>query len=194
MTFRKLNIQETITFGKYNGLKIQEIFQGSLNIDRKLLMNYLNEILNNKPQYAIGFAELELIEKFEIDNQIIKVIGQIADETKPLTEDNRVSLGNLEEKISRYINQFFRKNNLGVLKNIIDFSKEKKRITPLGGDPDYLIWCEKNISKFQLEESAKDKLENLKVCRFNGIYVLYKGKNEYEYREIIELEKFGFRK
>lgn len=192
MAIRELTIKDKITFGQYNGLEIREIFQGRLNIDRDLTRDFLDEILNNKPEHVVGFPELQFIDRFEIDNQRINVVGQIFNETEPLTEHNRVFLRNLEQKIYNYINYFWNKNNLGILRNIIEFAKDKNRIAPLGGDPEYLIWCEKNISEFQLIKTEKEKLENLKVCRFMGINILYRGNNVYEYREIIKLEKFKF--
>lgn len=188
------NINDRVTFGQYKGLKIQEIFQGTLNINRGLVASYLEEILNNEPEYPIGFEELELIERFDIDTQRIKIIGQIFNESKPLTESNRVVFGNLEKEISSYINCHWKDNNLGILTNIKKYAKENKTISPLGGDPEYLRWCEKNQSDFQLDKNTKSYLEKLTVCRFKGIDVVFKGMNEYEYREVIEFEEFKFNK
>jgi len=185
-------IKDMLTFGQYKGLLIQEVYQGTLNIDRKLVADYLYNILNNKPDYHLGFEELKFIERFDVDTQTIKIIGQIFNEEKPLTEDNRIIFGNLEGKMSEYINAFWENKNLGIFKNIKLFAKENNSVSPLGGDPEYLIWCENNIDGFQLEEGTKKSLEKLTICRFKGINVIYKTANEYEYREIVEYDKFRF--
>ena len=100
-------IKDKITFGQYRGLSIQETYQGTLNISKTLIANYLDEILNNPPEYEPGFFEMQLIERFEVTNQRIKIIGQIYDETKPLNDSNRVLFRNLEKEISGYVNCFW---------------------------------------------------------------------------------------
>lgn len=187
------NIKDRFTFGQYRGLQLQEVFQGTLNISKELIENFLDKILNNKPNYANGFFEIQLIEKFDLNNQKIKLIGQIADETKPLNQNNKLVFGNLEKELSFYVNSFFWKdNNLGILQNIKEYAKSKNIISPIGGDPEYIMWCENNIDEFQLNSKVKRDLEKLKVSRFKGISILYKGTDEYEYREKIEIESYKF--
>jgi len=188
-----MNTKESkLNFGKYKGLQIKEIFQGSLYIKRELIRCYLDEVLNNKRSNIDEFTELNFIDRFDVTDKIIKIIGNIFNEEKPLIESNRVVTSNLEKKISNLISSHWKSTNLGILENIREYAKKNNIVSILGGDPEYLVWCEENIENFELEYCVKKELEQLTINRFNGIVLLYKGNNEYEYREMMEFDNFKF--
>lgn len=176
-------LDEPIPFGKYNGYTIRQIYQGTLCIDRGLLSNYLNHILNAdlKAREFFG-ASMYFAEEFEVTESTIRTIGEIFDPEKPLSDSNRVHLGNIESDLSAFIGYHFQGSFLGVLDDIDAYMRNyKDQVVPIGEGPSYLEWCEANVDGFQLSKSCKELLEKMPMAYLRGINIMYIGNETYEY-------------
>ncbi|MDA7762295.1 hypothetical protein N8927_03815 [Crocinitomicaceae bacterium] len=181
-----------IGFGQYKDLTIKEIYQGTLGLNKDLLTKYLNEILNTPNQYFEIFPEGEFIEKFDVSDGFIKTIGDIHDPEKALSPSNRIVLGNIQSSLTNFINQHFNDNFLGILQDIRTFNKNQNKPLQIGADPEYIVWCERNVEGFQLSRECKRKLEVLPIARFKSIHVMYVGNETYEYTPHFIVESFKF--
>jgi hypothetical protein len=183
---------EVINFGQYKGLTIKEIYQGTLNINRKFLSNYLSHILNKGNKFLELLPEKEFIERIEVTKKKIKIVGEIHNPDKTLSRENRVTFGNLQNQLSYYINSHFEDSFLGILENIQLFNKHQMKREVLGGDPKYLEWCEREIKGFKLDEDCKKELEKLQVAIFTGFQILNIKNDRYEYLPTFKVELFKF--
>ncbi len=191
-------IDTKLQFGQYLGLTVKEIFQGTLNLNKGLLKNYLDFILNkelleNRQDFgSIYFNEVEFIDNFEVYEFSFKIIGEIDNPEKELSNSNRMKFGNIEKKIESYINSHFSKNYLGILKTLNKFNFENQPSSKINGDPEYLVWCEKNINNFILSINCKIELENFSVSLLKGFKILYIGDETYEFFPEIDVRSFSF--
>ena len=185
------NINDRLEFGKYSGLSVKEIYQGTLNIDRGLLQRYLKKILNEGDAHKRRI-DFRLIDKFDVSLTEIKVVGEIHDHEKSVSVNNRVIRGNMQQEISTFINYHFADNFLGILENLESFNKLQDKPTVLGGDPEYLSWCEREVDDFKLSLECKKNLEKLSVARLVGVQVLYNGDESYNYTPSFEVQSFKF--
>ena len=186
-------IDDQLSFGQYSGLSIKEIYQGTLVPDRELLRDYLIHILDDGSDLMLYLEESEFIERFDLTTTEIIVIGEVFDPSKPLDRSNRVVLGNIQDVLTSFINFPFRPNSLGIRVDIKSFNKSQPIIKKIGGDPEYLVWCENNVSNFRLSQKCKDELETLPVARLTGIDVFYIGNETYEYTPKIMMDTFKFK-
>lgn len=180
-------------FGQYKGLSIKEIYRGTLKIDKGLFKDYLDKILNDSNLDDGIFLEIELIEKFDITEGTIKIIGEIHDPGKPLTPANRIVFGNIQNNLVAYINKHFNDNFLGILQDIRKFNKSQTESLQIGADPEYLEWCERNVNDFQLSTNCKRELEKSPIARLKGVQVLYIGQETYEYVPQFSIEEYSFK-
>lgn len=142
----KYNIDTDLDFGKYQGLTIREVYQGSLKINRHLIRDFLNHILNSKDfQEWTLFDASNFIEKFDLTDEFIRVNGEIANHELPEGPRNKMLLGNLEKDLGNYINQHFRPDFLGVLPDLGQFNNLNIIPLQIGGDPQYFKWCKKKM-------------------------------------------------
>ncbi|WP_017730614.1 hypothetical protein [Nafulsella turpanensis] len=182
-------LDEPMRFGKYNGYTIRQIYQGTLCIDRGLLSNYLNHILNaDKRGREFYGPSMYFAEEFEVTGSTIRTIGEIFDPEKPLSDSNRVHLGNIERDLSAFIECHFKGSFLGVLDDIDAYMRKyEDQGVPLGEGPSYLRWCESNVDGFQLSKSCKELLEKMPRTYLRGINIMYIGNETYEYMPDIEI-------
>lgn len=175
-------INSTLNFGKYKGLTIQQIYQGTLKIDKFVVRDYLNSILNaeNFRDWAF-FDNNELIDRFDLSNNLIELIGEIADNELPKGKKNRVLFGNIEKDLTNFINQHFKPSFLGVLPDISSFNDKNNLPTIVGGSPEYLQWCEANIEDFSLSSKCKSSLNKIGFSKLIGFQLMYIGNEKYEY-------------
>jgi hypothetical protein len=186
-------IDTELGFGRYRKLTIQEVYQATLQIDKYLIRDYLNHILNSKDfnKWAF-FDESEFIEGFDLRNEKICVIGEIFNPEKPKGPQNQVCIGNIEKKLHTYINQHFQKNFLGILSDISRFNDIVKSPMPIGGAPDYLKWCEKNVDGFKLSVECKNSLSKMSYAKLVGLDIMYIGNETYEYIPKFEVMLFDW--
>lgn len=177
-----------LQFGRYKGLTIQEVFQGTLRIDKYLLRDYLNHILN--ADYFLEWAFFDaskLIVNFDLSDDLIRVIGDIDDPDLPDGPDNRLRFGNLEKELQTYINQHFNSTSYGVLTDFAKFNNDIKSPLQIGGDPQYLNWCGKKVEGFELSPDCERQLKKLSYAKLVGINILYVGDETYEYGPIFKI-------
>jgi hypothetical protein len=181
-------LNDKVDFGKYKGLTIRQIYQGTLQIDKFLFRDYLNQILNSTEFYKWAFfEESEFIDNFDLTNNYILLKGEIHNHEIPQSENNRMTFGNLEKKISNYINQHFQPNFLGILLDIDQLNCINGFPNQIGGDPKYLNWCEKNIESFYLSENCKLELSKLSYVKLIGVNLIYIGQEKYDYGPNLEI-------
>ena len=189
-----MDLNSVFTFGQYKFLTLKEVYQGTLNPIPSLIRDYLDMILNNIHPHIPDEHFFQFVEKYKVSDEKIEVIGTL--EAWP---DKRggftfgpVGFGNMEEELQKIINYHFSDNWLGILMNIKMFNASKERPSVIGGDPDYIVWCLRNIGGLIICEETIQKLEKLKVTRLVGMEVMYVCPNTYEYRPIIKTEYFKF--
>jgi hypothetical protein len=182
-------LDEPMRFGKYNGYTIRQIYQGTLCIDRGLLSNYLNHILNaGKKSREFYGPSMYFAEEFKVTESTIRTIGEIFDPEKPLSDSNRVLLENIESDLSVFIGYHFQGSYLGVLDDIDAYMRKyEHQVTPIGEGPSYLEWCEANVDGFQLSKSCKELLKKMPRAYLRGIKIMYVGNETYEYMPDIEI-------
>lgn len=175
-------IDTELGFGRYRKLTIQEVYQGTLKINKYLIRDYLDHILNPKDfiEWAF-FDKSQFIEDFDLSDEKIRVIGEIFNPEKPKGSQNQVCIGNIEKELKSYIDQHFQKNFLGILTDIGRFNDIVKSPMPIGGAPDYLIWCERNLDNFKLSMECKNKLSKMIYAKLVGMDIMYIGNETYEY-------------
>ncbi len=181
------DLETKFNFGRYEGLTLREVYQGTLLIDRFLLRDYLHHILNHNDfnEHAL-FVNAREIERFDLANETIEVVseGFITD-----AGIDKFPLGNLEKELTNYINQHFNPNFLGILDDIGKFMKMNNLSFPIGGDPSYITWAQtKKVVPIILSEDTKNTLKELSVFKLQGIRVVYIGNETYQYAPLIEIE------
>ena len=171
-----------LNFGQYKDLTVRQIYQGTLRLDKLLLRDYLNHILNSKEfsKWAF-FNESQFIESFDLSGEFIWIKGEIDNPELSYNKNNLIHFGNLEDKIQKYINQHFHPNFLGILPDIRKFNNIVNEPQIIGGDPQYLKWCERKNKNFNLSKNCKNKLSNLSYAKLKGINIMYIGKEMYDY-------------
>lgn len=177
-----------LDFGQYKGLTIKEIYQGTLDINEQFVTEYLNLILNTILKDN-NFIEFEFIDRIEVEKNIIKIFGDIHNPEKPLSPSNRISLGNIEQVLENYINQYFNPTFLGILKDLKKYNGEQKQKNILGGDPEYIKWCIETVRDFNISKECKKYLHNLSIARLIGIQIIYIGNEKYTYQLKFEIER-----
>jgi len=175
------SINQKIDFGQYKGLTIKQIWQGTLNIDSTLLKDFLHYILTYPKFYEHYCIEFQFIEHCEVTEKHIKIVWEIDNPNKPLSDKNRMYLGNMQQKLENYINNHFENNWLGILKNIQSFNSEQDEIKVIGGDSDYLKWCLKTVDSFVLSKQCIKKLNETPTADLQGFKLLYTGGSIHEY-------------
>lgn len=179
-------------FGQYIGLTLQEVYQGSVAIDGIFIEKYLDEILNQRNNTLKLFDELDLIENFEISQSKIQINGEIFDCEEPYSKSNSVHFGNIQSKLEAFINNHFNANMSGALFSVKAFNKKLDLVTRIGGDPEYIAWCIKNVEDFQVDKETLDFLQTLPIVKWQGFNLLYVGNETYEYHTKLNIEYFQF--
>jgi len=185
-----MNIDDIFEFGQYKSLSLKDVYQGTLNINRELLRNFLINCLGDKnvpKPHIFDFLEIQIgFEEINIDPNIFN-------EEKLESMQNTILIGNLAGDLQNYFNYFFSPNLRGITQSFERFNRSNLS-TVIGGNPEYLIWCSKEIQEFTLNSQTKDELEKLQVHRLKGISVEQREgyQNSYVYKPIIRTEYFQF--
>lgn len=186
-----MEINDKFNWGHYKNLTLKQVYQGTSEINRALLGEFMNSCWNDDS--IPKFIEFEFIDFFMILEEEIIVVPQIFNEDKPKRLDNLMNFGDLSEKLSSYFNFYLTKNSLGSPLNFKKFNHENFQYM-IGGDPEYLEFCIKKINNFYIEESTKLELQSLEVNKFLGIKIIRQNKNSYSYEPIIQKQMFKFKK
>jgi hypothetical protein len=192
-----MKLNDTFHFGKFKGLKLIEVYQGALNIDKSLIKKYVEHMFTSDARWAfeglIGKPIFQVIDSFEVSDSEIRVIGMFAEPWNS-NSDERVKLGNIEDLLQRYLSIGNEKIGriIGGFDSLDVINKQNEVRKPVGANPSYLTWCIENVNNFFIDTEDLEFLENLKIILFKGINVVYKGKEVFEYAPIIEITNYHF--
>lgn len=194
-----MNIEEKFHFGKYQDLRLIDVYRGTLNIDRQLLKDYVGFLLNSKLRFhfenIFGSASFECVDEFEVIEHEIKTLIFHETWSNDDGSESHVELvettSNIEDDLASYLsigNQRMGRE-MGGFYSLSEFSKNYKPRLVVGADPEYLSWCIKNIENFFI---PTNDIEKLKTSIFNGIHVIRKEGGLYEYFPNIVIQRFQF--
>ncbi|MFD3000106.1 hypothetical protein ACFS7Z_07025 [Pontibacter toksunensis] len=197
-----MNINDRFEFGKYKGLRLIDVYQGTLNIDRCLLREYVNHLLNTKARHhyerAINCLKLEFTDEFIVTESEIKAYIYIESEATRGTDDPELICVpisyNLEDDLQSYltIGNIRLGTEIGGFHSLIEFNKTKGNEHIIGGDPQYISWCIHNVGSFCIPAEELALLEESKVAAFKGFTVIRKGEGIFEYAPCINREAYQF--
>ena len=182
-----MGIDDKYHFGLNKGLTLKEVYQGTPEIDRKLLKDFLLKCLKSK---LVPKSEEFSLFELKIDEDKIEVIPEIFNPEISYSEQNQVYLGNIAEKIEIYFNHFFNPNWYGIITHFQEFNSGK---CVIGGNPEYILWCINKAEDFNIDLTTLRELESLKVYRLKRLKLEMTKLNHYKYTTIIEEEFFKFK-
>lgn len=184
-----MELNDRFKFGQYKGLSLKEVYQGNSNIDKNLFKKYLDICIkdNNVPK-PHEFYSLDLL----ITEEEMLVFPGIFNEEEPESLENVIYLGDLSQPIEYYFSCFFNKNWYGIVEHFEKFN-HKRDTQVIGGDPEYIEWCIRNVANFSIDKELKSQLELISVHRLRGILVTKINNERYRYEAEVLTEKFKFR-
>ncbi len=196
-----MQFEDVFQFGKYEGLKLIDVYRGTLNINRQLLREYVNFLLNTEIRFHFekiyGTVGFQIVDEFEVTEEEIKTLSfretGINQDGVPYGE-LAVIVSNIESDIELCLsvgNQIAG-YEIGGFCSLAGFNKSTNTGLVVGADPGYISWCIKNIKGFFISTQEIEKLEHLSVAVFKGVHVLKKDGGTYEYFPKIEIKKFRF--
>lgn len=176
-----MNLDEHFTFGKYKGLTLSQVYQGTQSINGDLLKAFIeSRILEvNKTNPKSHFTS-------EVSDSLIRI--------------NSVALNSIIFDLTDILNDFFMDRKeikyLGYM-SLDDLNSQTANegvSSPIvvGVQPEYINWCIQNIPHFYVEQGYIEHLQSLPVCRFRGIKVNRKIDDICEYVSVIETQKYDF--
>lgn len=182
-------INQNITFGKYIGFTVKEVYQGSNNINKDLLKSYLKARLENTSSNYNECAVLLDFMTFEISDTIIRVTTS----TDNLNKDWSKSIEGIFKDVKNSLtNPFLEILTLDYFNtNFFSLAHVKTRISP-NGNPSYIEWCINNVEHFILNPNVIKELNELDIYTYAGIDVTHKIDDIYLYKERFKIRKFTF--
>ncbi|MDK2842764.1 MAG: hypothetical protein PWQ17_2270 [Anaerophaga sp.] len=182
-----MRITELFTFGKYSGLSVKQVYQGSDKINNDLIKKYLLYKIENPSIIDSNEEILTEIFKFEISDTIFRATP-IMDDFKG---NWKISIEKLFRDSSNWTDRLIGNKSLDDFNTKI-YSEQKNEPEITGGNPEYIEWCIKNVEDFMLDPEELIELQKLEIYRFKGIEVIHKIDDIYEYKPKIIIEKFQF--
>jgi len=179
-------IDDTLDFGKYNGLTVREVYQGSNEINKELLKSYLKQRIE-KPDANNDCSVLVEFANFEISATLLRIT--------PVSDDLK---GNWTSTIEGFFKDVYEPTTKWVfeIESLDDvnkqFSKDKEKVAVTNGNPSYIEWCIKNVDDFYLTPDTLSQLSEMNYFRFIGIEVLLKVDDIYEYKPKFVIKKHVF--
>lgn len=177
-----MEIDERFGFGKYKGLTLREIYQGSEQVSQSFIKNYVFERIANP---IIEFIVPGCM-TFEVSNTLLRVYCTLPDvriEDEDLTKELEMFFADADSAIDCL------SGNLSIDNFNINLSKSE-RIVPeaTGGRPEYVEWCMRKVHSFYIKEITVNDLQSLPIYRLKGVKINRKIENIYEYSPKIEVE------
>lgn len=184
----KMSINEPLNFGKYKGLTIKEVYQGTNFLNKDLIKGYLLEKIATADSTILSEHILVDIMDFEISDTLIRVTPCVEDLFGNWTKNIENLFRNGNSWADRLI------GNLSLDEyNIKKHSLNKEKIELADGNPDYIDWCINNVGFFFITPEELLELQNLEVYIFAGIEVKHKIEDIYEYKPRINVIKHEFK-
>lgn len=180
-----MQIDEHFQFGKYKGLTLREVYQGTKLVDRGLVKMYIVEKVTHP-----NVQDIDLMQSIniEVSESLLRVKSDFINDSN--------------FNLSRTIELLFRNSTSWVDEQIgnvsIDnFSTNCAKLTNTipkvtSGNPEYLNWCISNIGGFYIDPDIIEELHSLPVFRIIGIEVDRKIEDIYEYKPHVKESKFTF--
>ena len=192
-----MKLNDKFHFGKFKGLRLIDVYQGTLNIDRALIKQYIKYMLTSEDRWnfegVIGQPYFQVIDDFEVTEEKIKVIGMYSEPWNS-NSNKRVKIGNIEALLQEYLSIGNKKMGrmIGGFHSLDEINKDNEVRKPVGANPAYLAWCIDEVENFFIDPSDLELMEKLKITLFKGINVVYKGNELFEYSPLTEITCFCF--
>ena len=182
-----MELDDHFYFGKYKGLTLREVYQGSEHVDRELLKAYIIHKIET-PNLQDMIAEFMT---YEVSDTLLRVKCDLFDDEDSLNED----LAHTIEKLFRDTITWT-DDQIGNL-SIDNFNTKRasqRNSIPIvgGGHPEYIDWCIRSVDEFNVNPDAIVELQSLTVFRLLGIKITRKLEDIYEYGPKVGHEKFSF--
>ena len=181
-----MQIDEHFRFGRYEGLTIREVYQGSEYADKELIKAYVvhkiefpnvQDTIFEEMTYEVGDTLLRvkcgLFGDDSLNEDLTGVIQDLFRDTTTWTDDQvgNISIDNLNTKTA----------------------KQTDSIPKVGGGhPEYIDWCIRTVDGFYIDPDSIVELQSLTVFRLVGVKVNRKIEDIYEYGPKIKHDEFAF--
>lgn len=185
-----MKINDKLTFGKYCGLTILEVFQGPSEIDKDLIEQYLSRQIEGVDPRSYGQKLIHQIFSFEISDTLIRATPLFdTDLSKDFTKIFSSIFKSDSVKFDRSLGEFtpfqdfigWKRNDMG-----------EKQILTACGNPDYIDWCIKKVKGFYIDPQELVALEDYLVFRYRGIDVKHQIDDIYTYVAENEFSEYSF--
>lgn len=177
-----MEIDERFGFGKYKGLTLREIYQGSEQVSQSFIKNYVFERIANP---IIEFIVPGCM-TFEVSNTLLRVYCTLPDvriEDEDLTKELEMFFADADSAIDHL------SGNLSIDNFNVNLSKSECTVPEAtGGRPEYVQWCIRTLDSFYIDEITINDLQSLPIYRLKGVKINRKIENIYEYSPKIEVE------
>lgn len=176
-----MQIDDCFYFGKYKGLTIRQVYQGTQDIDNKLLKSFVEYKIN---KIIKSNRKAEFIT--EVSNTLIRI--------------RNTFLNTVDFDLTEYLNEFFleRMENRYLDNLSLDaFNSQTANqggytLKVTSGQPEYIAWCINTVDSFYIDPEDVDSLQSLTIFRYSGMKILRKIEDIYEYHPKIKESKFHF--
>lgn len=192
-----MRLNDQFTFGKFEGIRLIDVYQGTPNIDRAILKEYIDYMFQSDDRWSyeaiVGEPWFQVMDEVEVTENEIKIKGLYA-EPWSFSSEKRLKIGNIEVLLEDYLS---RGNNIkgglfGGFTSLEHLNKQMDEKYVIGAAPHYIVWCIMNVDGFYIDPEDLDAMEKFKIAEFKGFHVLYKGEQVFEYAPKIELKKYSF--
>ena len=192
-----MRLDDRFTFGKFEEIRLIDVYRGTLNIDRAILKEYINYMFQSDDRWSyeaiVGEPWFQVMDEVEVTEKEIKITGMHA-EPWSITSDKRLQIGNIEELLEDYLS---RGNNIkggliGSFTSLEDVNKLRDDKYVIGAAPHYIVWCIRHVDGFFIDPDDLDAMEKFKIAEFKGFHVFYKGNEVFEYAPKTELKTYTF--
>jgi hypothetical protein len=181
-------LDQKFGFGKYCGLTLKEVYQGTQDISRDLVKSYVDFVLKNDDDILNKNTPLCKLMSFEVSENLIQIKSYKNKKVLKYNWTERI------ENVFRLRNNHLDRSYIDSLDqfNITQYSKDKKSIVIAACNPEYIAWCLVNLDNFSIDEDILEKLLSLEIYRFTGIKVSHNANDIYEYKSDIITSKSTF--
>ncbi len=192
-----MRLNDRFTFGKFEGIRLIDVFRGTLNIDRTILKEYIDYMFQSDDRRVyeeiLGEPWFQVMDEVEVTENEIKITG-IYVEPWNNKLGKRVKMGNIEELLEDYLSQGSTAKGRFVdgFTSLEDVNKQMDDKYVIGAAPDYIVWCVENVDGFFIDPDDLDAMEKFKIAEFKGFHVLYQGEEVFEYAPKMKLKTYTF--
>lgn len=192
-----MELFENFAFGKYKGLTLLEVFQGTDSINKNLLKHFVNYrllhptvnelVLRSSHPFGQGLRAGCL--KYEVGDTVIQVTGQNgADILEDITTDLNAFFIEEDDFIKIKFTKEFGLDDINM-----KLVKVKDSILYVAnGQPTYLEWCIEEIDGFYVHPKSLEVLKKTEVNYFAGLNFIREFKSIYRFESSVIKKIFSF--